>query len=64
MMFMSLKSDLIPEFCAGDLHWKVVSVYINKMNQVCFFLLYSIIILRFYAPLVLHNQSLNYLGIN
>ena len=22
------------ELCAGDLHWKVVSVYVNRMNQV------------------------------
>jgi hypothetical protein len=41
MMFMCLKSNLIPEFCAGDLHWKVVSVYINRMNQVCTALFFS-----------------------
>jgi len=37
MIFLGLLvRDLILRgiFCAGDLHWKVVSVYINRMNQV------------------------------
>jgi hypothetical protein len=44
---------------AGDLHWKIVSVYVNKMNQVIIALPFKP---KFVLLLFWNIKSLNYSG--
>jgi hypothetical protein len=51
--------DQVSLINAGDLHWKIVSVYVNKMNQVIIALPFKP---KFVLLLFWNIKSLNYSG--